>query len=78
MDDESKRLIKAHILSRFGGLNAVADICGVSISAVSQWDIIPAVHQMKLYAYAQKRRMKFDAEEFHTVPKKELNRSAVS
>ncbi len=56
--------MKEKIIAKFGGTNAVADICGVTASAVSQWDLIPAKHQLTLLNEAKARNIRLRAEDF--------------
>ena len=66
---ENVEKIKTNIIKRFGGPSAVARICGVTPSAVSQWHDIPAEHQRTLYNYAKKEALPgckpFRLEEFY-------------
>lgn len=55
---------KEKIIAKFGGTNAVAEICGVTPGAVSQWDLIPAKHQMTLLSEAKARHIRLNAEDF--------------
>ncbi len=55
---------KEKIIAKFGGTNAVADICGVTPGAVSQWELIPAKHQATLLREAKSRRVRLSAEDF--------------
>lgn len=55
---------KERIITKFGGNGAVAEICNVTPGAVSQWDIIPARHQMTLLAEARARNMRLSADDF--------------
>ena len=55
---------KERIIARFGGTTHVADICGVTPGAVSQWEIIPARHQRRLLDAAKQRNIALKAEEF--------------
>ncbi len=55
---------KEKIISKFGGTNVVADICGVTPGAVSQWELIPARHQMTLLAAAKSRNIRLSADDF--------------
>jgi len=49
------------IISIFGGQQAVADICGISQGAVSQWENhIPARHQPKLLRKAREDGIALD------------------
>ncbi|MFZ4540702.1 MAG: biosynthetic-type acetolactate synthase large subunit [Rickettsiales bacterium] len=59
---------KDKIIAKFGGTNAVADICGVTPGAVSQWELIPAKHQLTLLKEAQSRKMRLGAEDFMATP----------
>jgi hypothetical protein len=62
--------IKARVLERFGGLRAVAKICGLrTASAVCQWRGVPSKHQSTLLAYARKHGMDFGPEDFFLVRK---------
>ena len=56
--------IKEKIITKFGGTNAVAEICGVTPGAVSQWELIPAKHQMTLLNEAKARHIRLSAEDF--------------
>ena len=62
---------KERIIAKFGGTGEVAHICGVTPGAVSQWDIIPARHQLTLLSEARARRISLKAEEFHGVVESE-------
>jgi hypothetical protein len=55
---------KEKIIAKFGGTNSVAEICGVTPGAVSQWDLIPAKHQIKLLNEAKARHLRLSAEDF--------------
>lgn len=55
---------KEKIIAAFGGTNEVASICGVTPGAVSQWDIIPARHQMTLLQEARARGVTLGADAF--------------
>lgn len=55
---------KEKIIAKFGGTNAVAEICGVTPGAVSQWELIPAKHQATLLREAKSRRVRLGAEDF--------------
>ncbi|MDX2094906.1 MAG: biosynthetic-type acetolactate synthase large subunit [Alphaproteobacteria bacterium] len=55
---------KEKIIALFGGTNAVAEICGVTPGAVSQWALIPARHQRTLLNEAKTRRLRLDATDF--------------
>ena len=55
---------KEKIIAKFGGTNAVAEICGVTPGAVSQWALIPAKHQATLLREAKSRRVRLGAEDF--------------
>ena len=55
---------KEKIIAKFGGNNAVADICNVTPGAVSQWDIIPARHQMTLLQEARARGISLTSDSF--------------
>lgn len=46
--------IKDMIIDKFGGVGIVANICGITPGAVSQWTIIPASHQQTLLNAARK------------------------
>ncbi len=56
--------LKEKIIVKFGGTNAVAEICGVTPGAVSQWDLIPAKHQLTLLNEARARQLRLSAEDF--------------
>ncbi len=56
---------KERIIAKFGGTNHVADICGVTPGAVSQWELVPARHQMTLLAEAKRLNIPLKADEFH-------------
>ncbi len=56
--------MKEKIISKFGGTNAVAEICNVTPGAVSQWELIPAKHQITLLNEAKSRKMRLTAEDF--------------
>lgn len=56
---------KERIIAKFGGTNAVAEICDVTPGAVSQWDLIPTRHQTTLLAEAKRRNIRLVADEFH-------------
>ncbi len=55
---------KERIVAKFGGTGEVAAICGVTAGAVSQWDIIPARHQMTLLQEARARGISLTPDEF--------------
>jgi Thiamine pyrophosphate enzyme, N-terminal TPP binding domain/DNA-binding transcriptional regulator Cro len=55
---------KERILAKFGGTGEVAAICGVTAGAVSQWDIIPARHQMTLLQEARARGINLTSDVF--------------
>lgn len=55
-------LSKESIIAKFGGTGAVAEICNVTPGAVSQWDIIPARHQMTLLQEARARGISLSSE----------------
>lgn len=55
---------KERIITKFGGTNAVAEICGVTASAVSQWTDIPSRHQRTLLTEAKARKIRLSAEDF--------------
>jgi acetolactate synthase I/II/III large subunit len=55
---------KEKVIAKFGGTNAVAEICGVTPGAVSQWERIPAKHQATLLREAKSRRVRISAEDF--------------
>lgn len=55
---------KEKIIAKFGGTNAVAEICGVTPGAVSQWALIPAKHQATLLREAKSRRVRLGADDF--------------
>ena len=56
--------MKEKIISKFGGTNAVAEICGVTPGAVSQWELIPSKHQITLLNEAKARKLRLSAEDF--------------
>ena len=56
--------MKEKIISKFGGTNAVAEICGVTPGAVSQWELIPSKHQITLLNEAKARKLRLNAEDF--------------
>jgi len=60
---------KEQIIAKFGGNGAVAEICNVTPGAVSQWDIIPARHQMTLLQEARARGISLTSESFHGMEK---------
>jgi acetolactate synthase-1/2/3 large subunit len=55
---------KEKIIAKFGGTNVVADICGVTPGAVSQWELIPSRHQITLLSEAKARKLRLSAEDF--------------
>jgi acetolactate synthase I/II/III large subunit len=55
---------KERIIAKFGGTNAVAEICDVTPGAVSQWDIVPARHQATLLKEARARNIRLSADDF--------------
>ena len=55
---------KEKIIAAFGGNATVAELCGVTPGAVSQWAIIPAKHQITLLAAAKQRNIRLRAEDF--------------
>jgi hypothetical protein len=57
---------KDYIISLFGGGSNVANICGVSPSAVTGWEYIPAKHHQALYEYGltMKPKIKLKLEHF--------------
>ena len=55
---------KENIVAKFGGTNVVAEICGVTPGAVSQWDLIPARHQVTLLKEAKARHIRLSADDF--------------
>jgi len=66
---EPREAVVANVLSIFGGLENVSEICGVSKSAVCQWRKgVPYRHQQTLLSYAREKRIKFTAEDFFQVP----------
>ena len=60
--------MKERIIAKFGGTNSVAELCGVTPGAVSQWDLIPAKHQITLLNEAKSRHIRLTAEEFMATP----------
>ena len=60
--------MKERIIAKFGGTNVVAELCGVTPGAVSQWDLIPAKHQITLLKEAKARHIRLTAEEFMATP----------
>jgi acetolactate synthase-1/2/3 large subunit len=56
---------KEKIVAKFGGTNEVAEICGVTPGAVSQWELIPARHQTTLLQEAKRRSIALRADDFH-------------
>jgi acetolactate synthase-1/2/3 large subunit len=66
--------IKENIIAKFGGTNAVAEICGVTPGAVSQWALIPAKHQITLLNEARLRKMRLSAEDFMTQERRKAPR----
>ncbi len=56
--------IKDRIITKCGGVKAVAEICGVTPGAVSQWGIIPARHQLTLLKKARQRGVDLTPEDF--------------
>lgn len=64
--------IKERVLAIFGGREKVAEICGVTPSAVSQWGIIPARHQLALLTHAKSKRIKIDPNVFYAKPKSQF------
>jgi acetolactate synthase-1/2/3 large subunit len=60
--------MKERIIAKFGGTNSVAELCGVTPGAVSQWDLIPAKHQITLLNEAKSRHIRLNAEEFMATP----------
>ena len=61
----TKQNTKDKIIAKFGGNGVVAEICNVTPGAVSQWDIIPARHQMTLLQEARARGLNLTSEAFH-------------
>lgn len=55
--------IKDNVISKLGGVGVVADICGITPGAVSQWEIIPARHQSAILADARARGIDLSPEE---------------
>lgn len=62
--------IKDDIIAKFGGVNAVALICGVTAGAVSQWTLIPARHQNTLLSAAIKNGINVKPDHFYDLPKR--------
>jgi hypothetical protein len=56
--------LKQQVLRIFGGVSAVARICGLTSSAVSQWTGVPLKHQRKLLVHAQKNAIDFGSDDF--------------
>src|SRR5262245_40409650 len=56
--------IKDRIISKCGGVKAVAEMCGVTAGAVSQWELIPARHQLTLLREAKARGIDLSADDF--------------
>lgn len=63
--------IKKHIITTFGSVAKVAQICGVTPGAVSQWSVIPARHQVALLNFAQERNLDLTSEDFFS-PRSEV------
>jgi len=59
--------IKKAIISKFGGVKMVANICGITSGAVSQWVEIPPRHQRKLLEAAPSRKIKLTPYDFFEV-----------
>ena len=57
---------KENIIAKFGGTNVVAEICNVTASAVSQWDLIPTRHQVTLLKEAKALHIRLTADDFLT------------
>lgn len=55
---------KERIIGKFGGTNVVADLCGVTPGAVSQWELIPARHQVTLLNEAKRLNIALKADDF--------------
>lgn len=52
---------KEKLLQLFGSQKAVADICEITESAVSQWtDMPPSKHLFRLKSYAEAHSIPFD------------------
>lgn len=60
--------IKARICALFGGNTAVAEICGVTPGAVSQWDDIPSKHQRRLLEAAPGKNVNLKPDDFFNLP----------
>jgi len=50
------------IVDLFGGTTVVAQICGVTAGAVSQWEYVPSRHQQALLKAARERDIDLSAE----------------
>ena len=66
--------MKERIITKFGGTNAVAEICGVTPGAVSQWEVIPARHQLTLLNAAKAKKLRITAEDFMTTERRKAPR----
>ncbi len=69
--------MKERIITKFGGTNAVAEICGVTPGAVSQWDVIPARHQLTLLNAAKTKKLRLSAEDFMITERRTAPRETV-
>ena len=69
--------VKEKIIAKFGGTNVVAEICGVTPGAVSQWELIPAKHQLTLLAAAKPRKIRLSAEDFMITERRSAPRETV-
>jgi acetolactate synthase-1/2/3 large subunit len=68
--------MKERIITKFGGTNAVAEICGVTPGAVSQWEVIPARHQVTLLNAAKAKKLRLSAEDFMATERRKAPRES--
>ena len=60
--------IVENVLSVFGGLHTIAELCHISISAVCQWrETVPTRHQQTLLEYARDNGIDFTPADFFSV-----------
>jgi hypothetical protein len=63
------RDIRDHIISKFKNLRIIADICGVTPGAVSQWRQIPPEYMRPLIEGGKKIGVELKPEDFVYPPK---------
>lgn len=62
--------IKSSVISKFGGVGVLADICGVTPGAVSQWKRIPAQHMTTILMAAREKHIDLEADDIMELPPK--------